>query len=36
MAAMKDEIECVTTAVEQSDAKIKHMEIQLRESNKKV
>jgi hypothetical protein len=33
---MKEEIECVATAVEQSDAKIKHMEIESRESNKKV
>jgi hypothetical protein len=33
---MKEELECVTTAVEQSDEKAKHIEMQLRESNKKV
>jgi hypothetical protein len=33
---MKEELEYATTAVEQSDAKIKHLEIQLRESSKKV
>jgi hypothetical protein len=33
---MKDELECVTSAVEQSDEKTKNFEMQLRESNKKV
>jgi hypothetical protein len=33
---MKAEIECATTAMEQSMEKIKHVEMQLKESNKKV
>jgi hypothetical protein len=33
---MKEELECVTSAVEQSDEKTKNIEKQLRESNNKV
>jgi hypothetical protein len=35
-AAMKEELECATIAVEKSDAKLKRFEIQLKQSNKKV
>jgi hypothetical protein len=33
---MKEELECVTTAMEHCDAKIKRIELQVRESSKKV
>jgi hypothetical protein len=36
LSAMKEELECATTAMEKSDAKLKRFEIQLRQSNKKV
>jgi hypothetical protein len=36
MEAMKEELEYATSAVEQSDVKIKQLEDQLRESNNQV
>jgi hypothetical protein len=36
LAAMKEELECATAAIHQSEEKIRHLEMQLRDSNKKV